>query len=74
MPLKEIVEAPILAKGLVWRYGKYFLFGFLLFAFLGTIRSTQIDSVEKSWMIPMLGGFLTPFLGCYIANKYKKNK
>ena len=70
MPFKEILEAHLFAKGFVRRYSKDFLLGFLLLAFFGTIRSTQIDSVEKSWMIPTLGGFLAVYLACYITNKY----
>jgi hypothetical protein len=78
MPVKDVSEARSSALGFSARYHLHSILGFLCFVFFATMRSQQVEVVDKSWIIPTCGSFLAvylaAYLGWYIANQYNKNK
>lgn len=54
-------------KTFLCHYWQLLLLGFLLAVFFGYLRSANIDTVEKSYMIPTLASYIAPYLAIYMT-------
>jgi len=54
-------------KNFLCHYWQLLLLGFLLEVFFGYLRSTNIDGVEKSYIIPTLASYIAPYLALYMT-------